>query len=193
MITNPGGLRRHLTRRRNALMQTERRMESHWRELRDYIQPFRGRFAGEVADQSAPDLRSILSSEAIRARRTLSAGLQSGLTSPSRQWFKLSIHDPDLAEEQAVTEWCDEVRRRMMIIMSGSSFYHALHSLYDEIAVFGTGAMIIMPDYDHVIRCKTMTVGTYYLGKTNGSAIDTLYRDFYLTCRSTTSDRKSVV
>ena len=167
-------LKKRLEQRRGALMQTKQRMEPHWKSLREYIQPFRGRFGGERPEQTTPSLGSILSSEALRARRTLAAGMQSGLTSPSRQWFKLTTHDPELSERQDVIEWCDDVQRRMMTVMAGSSFYHALHSVYDEIAVFGTGAMTIMPDYDNVMQCRALTAGTYCLGKGASDTIDTM-------------------
>lgn len=174
-------LKKRLEARRSALMQTRAAMEPHWKSLREFIQPFRGRFDGENPQQSAPSLKSILSSEALRARRTLAAGMQSGLTSPSRQWFKLTCHDPDLAERQDVVEWCDDVQRRMMTVMAGSSFYHALHGIYDEIAVFGTGAMVIMPDYDSVVKCRALTAGTYCLGRGASESIDSLYRDFSMS------------
>lgn len=188
MNSDRASLRKRLEQRRAALRQDEQVMEPHWRELREYIQPFRGRFAGEQANQTAPSMAKIIRAEALRARRTLSAGMLSGLTSPSRQWFKLSVHDVELTRNHDVQMWCDEVQRRMMVVMAGSSFYHALHSLYDEVAVFGTGALIIMPDYDEFIKCRTMTAGTYYLGKAQSDRVDSLYRDIQLTAGAIVSE-----
>ena len=181
MNSDRASLRKRLEQRRAALRQDEQVMEPHWRELREYIQPFRGRFAGEQVNQTAPSMAKIIRAEALRARRTLSAGMLSGLTSPSRQWFKLSVHDVELTRNHNVQMWCDEVQRRMMAVMAGSSFYHALHSLYDEVSVFGTGVLIIMPDYDEFIKCRTMTAGTYYLGKAQSDRVDSFYRDMQLT------------
>ena len=188
MNSDRASLRKRLEQRRAALRQDEQVMEPHWRELREYIQPFRGRFAGEQANQTAPSMAKIIRAEALRARRTLSAGMLSGLTSPSRQWFKLSVHDVELTRNHDVQMWCDEVQRRMMAVMAGSSFYHALHSLYDEVAVFGTGALIIMPDYDEFIKCRTMTAGTYYLGKAQSDRVDSFYRDIQLTAGAIVSE-----
>ena len=188
MNSDRASLRKRLEQRRAALRQDEQVMEPHWRELREYIQPFRGRFAGEQANQTAPSMAKIIRAEALRARRTLSAGMLSGLTSPSRQWFKLSVHDVELTRNHNVQMWCDEVQRRMMAVMAGSSFYHALHSLYDEVAVFGTGVLIIMPDYDEFIKCRTMTAGTYYLGKAQSDRVDSFYRDMQLTAGAIVSE-----
>lgn len=174
-------LKKHLNQRRESLRQIEQRHEQRWRELRDYVQPFRGRFSGEKPDEYKPSMSKILDSAPVTALRMLSAGMQSGLTSPSRQWFKLTVHDAELASHQQAQQWCDEVHRRMMVIMASSDFYKSLHDLYDEVAVFGTAAMTILPDYDRVISCRTLTAGTYYLGKAAHERVDSFYRDLYMT------------
>lgn len=185
---NIPALRKEVEQRRTALMNTRSAFEGHWKDLRAYIQPFRGRFEGERFDQKQPSMSKILRSEALRARRTLAAGMQSGLTSPSRQWFKLTVANPDLATSLGVQEWCDEVQRRMLEIMAGSSFYQSLHSLYDEVCVFGTGALLITPDYNDVIKCTALTVGEYALGCAMGQSVDSLYRDFWMTAGAMVSE-----
>lgn len=174
-------LRKHLEQRRGALRLIEQKHEGEWKDLRAYVMPYRGRFKGEMPDEYRPDLSKILDSTPLTALRMLSAGMQSGLTSPSRQWFKLSLHDAEMAESQSVQEWCDSVQQLMMRVMATSGFYRALHSLYEEIAVFGTGCLVIMPDWDHVIDVTTLSTGTYYLGRSTGSRIDSLYRDLWMT------------
>lgn len=174
-------LKTHLERRRGALRQIEQRHEPGWRDLRDYMQPYRGRFSGELPDEREPDFSKIIDSTPLTAVRMLSAGMQSGLTSPSRQWFKLSLHDLDLTMEQDAQEWCDLVESLMLRVMAQSGFYRALHALYEEISIFGTGCMVIMPDFENVISVCTLSAGTYYLGRSAGPKIDSLYRDIYMT------------
>lgn len=181
-------LRKHLEQRRGALRLIEQKHEGRWKELREYICPYRGRFLGEQPDEYKPDLSKILDSTPLTALRMLSAGMQSGLTSPSRQWFKLSLHDPAMSEEQSVQEWCDKVQSLMMRVMASSGFYRALHSLYEEIAVFGTSCLVIMPDWDHVIDVITLSTGTYYLGRSTGARIDSLYRDMWMTAGEIASE-----
>ncbi|MGI6076176.1 MAG: portal protein [Pyramidobacter sp.] len=174
-------LRKHLESRRAALRQIEQKQEGAWKELRDCICPYRGRFSGERPDEYRPDLSKIIDSTPLTALRMLSAGMQSGLTSPSRQWFKLSLRDAEMSEAQPVQEWCDGVQSLMMRVMASSGFYRALHALYEEIAVFGTGCLVIMPDWDHVIDVTTLSAGTFYLGRSSGARIDSLYRDLWMT------------
>lgn len=179
-------LKRGLELRRAALRGEASYIEPLWRELRDYIHPFRGRFNGEKYDR-LPDMLKVLSSVPGKARSTLVAGMQSGLTSPSRQWFTLSTHDPELSEDWEARCWLDDVHDRMMRVMQGSNFYHALHNIYEELVSFGTGVMIIEPDYENFIRCRTLTCGRYWLGASNGYDIDCLYRDFDLSAKQMVS------
>lgn len=179
-------LKRGLELRRAALRNDASYIEPLWQDLRDYIHPFRGRFAGEGYDR-LPDMLKVLSSVPMKARSTLVAGMQSGLTSPSRQWFKLSTHDPEVSDDWEVRNWLDDIHDRMMRVMQGSNFYHALHNIYEELVTFGTGVIVIDPDYENVIRCTTLSCGRYWLGASNGYDVDCIYRDFNLTAKQIVS------
>ena len=115
------------------------------------------------------------------AARTLSAGLMAGLTSPARPWFRLSIRDLDVSDNTPVRLWLDEVTKRMLTVLSQSNAYNALHVIYEELGVFGTGCVLIEEDYEDVIRCQTLTAGEYYLASSGRNQIDTLYREYVLT------------
>ena len=182
---NAAELKRGLELRRAELRNDASYIDPLWRELRSYIHPFRGRFDGEK--DVLPDMGKVLSSAPMKARSTLVAGMQSGLTSPSRQWFKLSTHDHALSDDWEVRNWLDDVHDRMMRVMQGSNFYHALHNVYEELVTFGTGVMFIEPDYENFIRCGTLTCGRYWLGASNGYDVDCVYRDFDLTAKQIVS------
>lgn len=178
-------LKKGLELRRAALRSEASYIEPLWRELRSYICPFRGRFEGEKDE--LPDMSKVLSSAVTKARSTLVAGMQSGLTSPSRQWFKLSTHDTEMSDDWEVRSWLDDVHDRMMRVMHGSNFYHALHNVYEELVTFGTGVMFIEPDYENFIRCGTLTCGRFWLGASNGYDVDCVYRDVVLTAKQIVS------
>ena len=57
--------------------------------------------------------RGLVDATGILAMRTLAAGLQGGLTSPARPWFRLSLDDADLARSRPGQAWLDEVANRM--------------------------------------------------------------------------------
>src|SRR5690606_13879979 len=97
------------------------------------------------------------------AVRTLSAGMMSGITSPSRPWFKLKIEGFQVEDTHPVAMWLHEVERRMMVVLHKSNFYNSIATVYQDISVFGTAAMLIYEDYDEVIRCYNPALGEYML------------------------------
>ena len=153
--------------------------ELSWRGIRRLILPFRGFFEEENPKDGGNRAKEVLNGSAMRAVRTLAAGLQSGVTSPARPWFQLNVTDPDLADMESVRSYTDEVQRRMMGVFARSNLYNSLHSLYLEMAGFATGAMMIVEDFHTGIRCRTFRTGSDRLSDWRGDqAPDADYGSF---------------
>jgi hypothetical protein len=173
-------------RRRFGELQTERRKgwESHWRELARHFLPRRARFLADGEETNRGDeSTTLVNSIGIEARRTLAAGMQSGLTSPARPWFSLSLEDQRLSRVGMVKAWLAAVQEILFGVFARSNFYDQVHLLYDELATFGTGVMLMEEDGTSGIRCRTLTVGEYYLSADAAGRVDTLYRLVRMTPR----------
>ena len=68
-----------------------------WQDIKQYIVPSRGRFDADTPD-NALDMSKILDPTATRDIAIAASGMQGGLTSPARPWFKLTLQDKDLAK-----------------------------------------------------------------------------------------------
>jgi len=173
-------------RRRLAALEEERKKgwEGHWRDLAAHFMPRRARFldAGDGTNEGDPR-NHLWDNAGILARRILSSGMQTGLTSPARPWFALTIQDENLAQLAPVKAWLHEVYERMVNVFAQSNFYDQVHLLYDELATFGTGVMLIEEDEANTIRCRTLTVGEYCLDTNATGRVDTLYRRVRMTPR----------
>ncbi|MGA2403042.1 MAG: portal protein [Syntrophobacteraceae bacterium] len=176
-------LRKYVDRRLVSLRTDRWSYWQHWRQLSDFMLPRRGRYlvTPNQATRGDPVGSRIINETPVFASRTLAAGLMAGLTSPARPWFRLSIRDMDVSDNTPVRLWLDEVTKRMLTVLSQSNAYNALHVIYEELGVFGTGCMLIEEDYEDVIRCQTLTVGEYYLASSGRNQIDTLYREYVLS------------
>ncbi|MGA2223544.1 MAG: portal protein, partial [Syntrophobacteraceae bacterium] len=181
-IAQISDLRRYVDRRLVGLRTDRWSYWQHWRQLSDFILPRRGRYlqTPNQATRGDPVGSRIINETPTLSARTLSAGLMAGLTSPARPWFRLSIRDMDVSDNTPVRLWLDEVTKRMLTVLSQSNAYNALHVIYEELGVFGTGCMLVEEDYNDVIRCQTLTVGEYYLASSGRNQIDTLYREYVL-------------
>lgn len=180
-MEQPTNRRQRLLARKSALWLERSSWVSHWKDISEYQQPRAGRFV--VTDRNKGDKRSnsILDNTAVFGARTLAAGLMSGMTSPARPWFKLEIQDKELMESAAVKTWLHDSAALIRAIFASSNTYRALHSIYEELGLFGTAASIVLPDFDNVIHHYPLTVGEYALGTNHKGEVDTMVREFQMT------------
>lgn len=157
---------------------------SIWQDVTDYVNPYRGRYFVTNRNLRGTNSKKILDSTPARAQRILSAGLMSGMTSPARPWFGLTTADPDLAKNMQVKAWCYDVATIMRRVFSKSNIYRVLHTIYDELGLFGTGPAIITGHYDNIIHGYPLTAGEYCIATDMYGVVDTLYREFQMTVKS---------
>lgn len=181
MDGKPINQRQRILARKSALWTERSSWITHWREISDYQQPRAGRFV--VTDRNRGDKRAnhILDNTAVFGARTLAAGLMSGVTSPARPWFRLEIQDKDLMESGPVKSWLYEVAALLRAIFASSNTYRSLHTIYEELGLFGTASSILLPDFDNVIHHYPLTIGEYGLATNSKGEVDTLCREFQLT------------
>ena len=149
-----------------------------FKDVSNYILPRRGMFM----EDGSPDnfnpkrrLQNIIDDTATRANRTLGAGMQGGLCSPSRPWFRRGLADEDLAKWGPVKEWLHELELLEYKIYAGSNFYTVVHTCFEEQGGFGTSPIIMEADPERVFRFTICTAGEYRIALSANGRVDTLY------------------
>lgn len=169
--------------RLGRLKEERRSWEAHWREISEYILPRKGQFNREQTNDGKQRGGRIVDSTATRSLRILAAGLQGGLTSPARPWFRLGLGESDAADRNDVRKWLGDVEKIMYRALACSNFYSCIHSLYTELAGFGTGLLYCEPDPEHGVRFRSLTAGEYSIATDMQGRVDTVYREFRMTAR----------
>lgn len=180
-MEQPTNRRQRLLARKSALWLERASWVSHWREISEYQQPRAGRFVVTDRNKGTKRHNSILDNTAVFGARTLAAGLMSGMTSPARPWFKLEIADKDLMESAAVKAWLHDSASIIRAIFASSNTYRALHTLYEELGLFGTACSVVLPDFENVLHHYPLTIGEYALATDARGNVDTLAREFQMT------------
>lgn len=164
--------------------------EADWNEIASLAMPTRSDIlsAANGLRLAAPDKRrrannAMHTSKGARAARTLTAGMTSGLSSPSRPWFKLKTPYPDMDEFQPVKEWLSIVERLMYDFLAGTNFYNAMKVGYAELGCFGTEAAVMIDDPLYGAVTHPLTAGDYWLANDRGLMADTLMRRVNMTVR----------
>ncbi|WP_428075527.1 portal protein [Candidatus Avelusimicrobium luingense] len=153
-----------------------------WKELGAYLAPTRGFFDGQLPNQGRRiDHKMLLDSAPCLSVEVLCAGMMSGLTSPSRSWFDLSLAPEEMMDLPGAREWIFDVKKRLEEVFAKSNVYGVLHGFYEEIAVFGTAAFLVEEDKDKGIYCRPFTIGEYCLGTDEKGRTNRFGREFFLT------------
>lgn len=146
----------------SQMYQERSKYEPAWEQLSKYIFPMRGRFyenGGNMEGQRR-DL-FMTDSYPMEAATKCAAGIHSGLTSPSRPWFEISLQDEEKAEFHPVRMWLDDCHDIMMGLFARNNTYDALYQLDGELVQFGTGACLMLQDYNHAMWHRSYTCGEY--------------------------------
>jgi hypothetical protein len=174
--------RTRMKARVSSLAKARQSQEPVLRDIQRYIAPYRGRFQSETQEQRGKRKdQSIINNTAGRSMNILASGLMAGLTSPGRPWFRLTTHDPDLAEFGPVRAWLDDVARAMRAVFGKSNLYNVLPGIYGELGAFGTAALLEVRDPNSLVRFFPYTIGTYSIAQDDRLVVDTFSREYKAT------------
>lgn len=151
-----------LARRYRALLERRSPWDTAWESLAEHFLPTRFRTDDSPDDRPLLN-RSLVDATGILAMRTLAAGLQGGMTSPARPWFRLALDDPELSRSHAGQRYLDEVEARMRVVLQRCNFYNAMHTIYVELGTFGTAFVFELADLRHGFRFVPLCAGQYVL------------------------------
>ncbi len=168
-------------KRHKELLYNRSHWEPIWKDLCSYVLPQYGRalYPGfETRPRRGDD--DMVTSWPTMAARVTAAGLQSGMTSKSRQWWRASLPDPEMSRFPAIRRWLDEITYRMTFVMGQSNFYEGTYGVWSQAPTYGTGVTVFLEDFEDVIRAHTLMIGEYALASDYTLRNNTLYRSFYM-------------
>lgn len=174
--------KKRFNRKIKELYEARKEWEERWKEIRDYQLPFVGEF-DNTSDKTNPARRKdlkIAQGVAWLAAQVFAAGLMSGLTPPSRQWFRFAYKRPDLNSNVEALKILDERHEIVSYILAKSNFYNAIHSVYLEMP-FGQAPLAIFYDPQNGVRFQAMSIGTYALGVDGFGKVQTFARQYDMT------------
>lgn len=189
MATAESNARGGTDSRKNKLVRLSAAMKAHredfdslYRELQHNFSPLRGNFdTGSASSRRGKKLNDkMLNSKPRLALRTLQSGMQAGITSPARPWFRLIPADHSLRDRYGVKAFTNDVERIMRQYFQSTGTYNALHTGYGDIGLYGTDAAIFDEDLTEGFRLHQLKPGHYWLGM-SGGLIDTLYYEDWFT------------
>lgn len=146
-----------------------------WKAIRDYELPFLGEFddTDDETDKGRRRDLAISNGVAWLANQAFAAGIMSGLTPPSRQWFKFcfSTDQNNIAAERLL----EERQAIVEAVLHRSNFYNTIHACYTELP-FGQAPIGVFMSPETGVRFQSYTIGSYYLDTSAGNRVNTFAR-----------------
>lgn len=156
---------------------------NYWRELSDYILPRRGRFFVSDVNDGQNKRSMIIDATASMAARTLSSGMMTGVTSPARQWFKLTTSEEDLNEQPDVKAYLKDVGDKIRMTFLKSNLYNVLPTLYADLGTFGTGCIFMEEDFENTVNFISFPIGSFMIANDKRGKVSVFFREFQMTVR----------
>jgi hypothetical protein len=159
--------------------------EAHLREIGENFMPRRTRFSSGHSHKSDSFInRQIINARPRLALRTMQSGMQSGMTSPARPWFRLLATDPAMRRDATMKAHLSAAQNEMRQVMQSTGLYNAFHTTWGDLGWSGTDAIILEDDDAQLLRPITLVPGEYWVGANGLGRIDTLYREYKSTIQS---------
>ena len=171
--------KRKVLQRVEQLRQNRLRWEDQWIDIRNYELPFIGDFKRQGDDVYPGRRRDLHIAQGVAwaSCQIFAAGIMSGLTPPSRQWFKFQFSNSELNENVQAGQVLDERQDIMQSVLANSNFYNAIHSSYFELP-YGQAPLAVLPDTKRGVRFQAQTIGTYYIDVGGDGKVNTFCRRY---------------
>lgn len=173
--------RKKCEQRFESLYREQNKWVPKWKEIRDFINPWRGVFDSDASNKHDRRDERLFDGVGFDASIVLAAGIQFGLTPRSRKWYRLGMSDPELTEFDAVRRYLDQVETILDAGFAKSNIYNTFHSVYGSVGPFGTGAMWMGEDYHRLFRTKEFAIGSYAIGTDGFGQVNQFARKLEMT------------
>lgn len=178
-------LRRHLDGEFSGMTQDRMSWWTHWAQIAEMFFPrrFKWFINPNQWNRGSQMNTQIVDETGVLAARILASGMMSGMTSPTRLWFKLGLHDLGEIPYGPVKTWLAECERRMMRVLQESNFYTSIGQFYHDLGVFSSATMLEYEDAEQVVRFHNPCLGEFFMASGPRQSIETFSREFTLTIK----------
>lgn len=134
-----------------------------------------------------PINQNVVDSTPPQALNVCAAGMMDGLSSPTKQWFRVKVPVPGFKPDIQQKRWLNAFQQNIYDVLAGSNYYDAKHQYYEDEIAFGTAPMLIFENRETVIDCQVPCAGEYFLACEGANRIGVFGREFTMTVRQIVS------
>lgn len=163
------------------IRQESERYHPIWKEICQHFLPTAGSFKEKPSDPVKLDYMKLLDTDPNTFVIWLAAGMMSGMTNPSREWFGLGTEKGVWGDTPEEAEYLKKRRSRIENSLHRGNVYLTLFKMYAELGTVGTYVYLVEKDPVTFIRTIPFTIGETYLGMGPNGKIDTFGVTHWMT------------
>lgn len=171
-----------------ALRSERKKLEPVWEEISRHMLPRPLNFATKV-DVSAEDMHppdDIIDSTARVAVSIFAAGMLSGVSSPTTQWFKITATQQDqndlVNEDHEVARWCEYVTSILSWMLQNHNFYGQQVEGYEYLGALGHSCIFVgLDESTQTPVYRSVDADTYCFAEGANGLANVVFRDLYMT------------
>lgn len=165
--------------RQHSAMESDRAVfEGHWREIEERIS-YKGRYFQNQSDtQGTKSTDRIFDVTAPLACDRFAAAMESMITPRTQRWHKLTVASPELADDQEVRAWCDEVTDILFAARYApqANFASQVHEAYWSIGAYGTGGIFVDDRVGQSLVYRAIHLSELFFSDDMAGRIDKVHR-----------------
>lgn len=171
-------------------MRSERAgFEDVWRQVARFLSPMPEMFADSAARERDSammrrDSRDI-DNTARRAVQVFAAGMLSGVSPPSDQWFQLAVADKDggmeLSRRPAVARWLEDLEALFRRDFHQKNFYAQQDSSYRSLGLFGMQCMLVGEHDGRGAYYRDTPIDEIYVAEDYTGRVNAVFREMRVT------------
>lgn len=165
--------------------------DTHWQEIAELIWPSAADFRVK-REKGGKRSTNIYDSTGAVALEKFAAVMESLLTPRAQKWHRLKPSNPELAEDNEVKAWFEELTQRLFDVRNSpeGNYYSQKHEGYKSLGAFGNDCLFVdemTPTNDQPqvrIRYKYCHISQVFIEVNHLNKVDTVYRKYELSAKA---------
>ena len=161
--------------------------EKVWQDIADRIIPRKADFKRQRGKITEPKgerrTDKIFDAAPALALDRFAAAMHSLVTPRNQQWHSLRPMTPELAEDEEVKRYLEEVNKLLFSARYSANFDNQVHECYFDSGAFGNMAMFVGDRLGRSLYYRTVPIDQLFFMENEYGVVDLVHREFPMTAR----------
>jgi hypothetical protein len=161
--------------------------EKVWQDIADRIIPRKSDFKRQRGKITEPKgerrTEKVFDAAPALALDRFAAAMHSLVTPRNQQWHSLRPMNPELAEDQEVKAYLEEVNKLLFSARYSANFDNQVHECYFDSGAFGNMAMFVGDRLGRSLYYRTVPIDQLFFMENEYGVVDLVHREFPMTAR----------